>query len=123
MRLAAVDIATGQLDASWDPGANATPLAMHADTGQVMVGGPQSQPRRRAELDVYSIELSNAIEDFGYPPGTREPAVADGYWIMLSPLQPGPHTIHIQSAGAYTTPEDPFDSPFSADVLYHLTVE
>jgi len=77
----------------------------------------------RAESDVYTIELSNAIEDFGYPPGTRYPSVSDGYWIMLAPLKPGAHTIHIQGAGAYTTPEDPFDSPFSIDVLYYLTVE
>jgi hypothetical protein len=39
--------------------------------------------------------------------------VADGYWVLLSPLSVGNHTIHF--AGG-------FESGFSLDVTYHITV-
>ena len=97
----------------------------HATSLSVTIDGvPVNDPwQYRAESDVYSIELSDVIEDFGYPPGTRSPSVADGYWIMLAPLKAGPHTIHIQGSAAYVTPADPFDDAFSVDVKYELTVE
>jgi hypothetical protein len=31
------------------------------------------------------------------PAGKYKPAVSDGYWLMLKPLAPGKHTIHIQT--------------------------
>jgi hypothetical protein len=36
-------------------------------------------------------------EQFGYPPGDRFPAVADGWWILLKPLPPGVHTINFSA--------------------------
>lgn len=57
----------------------------------------------------------------GTPPcyvGFREPAYSDGYWVMVRPLQPGPHSIHFEGA---TLPTDPF-YPFTVDVTYKLTV-
>jgi hypothetical protein len=33
---------------------------------------------------------------FGLPSGIRYPHVSDGYWLMLTPLPPGTHTIHTK---------------------------
>jgi hypothetical protein len=41
-------------------------------------------------------------------------AVADGFWIMLTPLRPGPHTIHFKV-------DIPF-FPFTTEATYNLTV-
>lgn len=34
---------------------------------------------------------------FGIPSGTYFPQVSDGYWLMLAPLSPGTHIIHIKA--------------------------
>lgn len=44
--------------------------------------------------------------------GTQQEGVSDGYWTMLAPLTPGPHTVRI-TAGA---------PGFSLDVTYNLTI-
>jgi hypothetical protein len=57
----------------------------------------------------------------GTPPcyvGFREPAYSDGYWVMLTPLSPGQHTIHFEAAVLST---DPF-YPFTQNVTYKLKV-
>ena len=42
--------------------------------------------------------------------GTRQRGVAVGYWLLLEPLPPGPHTLH-------------FGAPdWGQDITYHLTV-
>ena len=41
-----------------------------------------------------------------------------GYWIMLAPLAPGPHTIHTRAQGPA---DDPWP-PYRYDVTYNLTV-
>lgn len=46
--------------------------------------------------------------------GYRELAFADGYWIMVSPLPAGSHTIHFEA-------EMPIYN-FRVDVTYYLTV-
>jgi hypothetical protein len=48
--------------------------------------------------------------------GTYEPAVADGFYLLLAPLSPGPHTITFGGAGQYA------GSPFSESITYHLVV-
>jgi len=53
----------------------------------------------------------------GLPPGTSTPNLADGYWVLLSPLSPGKHTIHfkaVSNAGS---------GSFAVDVTYNLTVQ
>lgn len=67
----------------------------------------QSDPRR-LNLPPGSI----AVTEWGYAPGLRPASISDGYWVMLDPLPPGPHTIRITAErGA-----------FQLDVTYHLSV-
>lgn len=49
------------------------------------------------------------------PGGNYYPLVPDGYFIMLAPLAPGPHTIHFRG-----TIGDPVN--FTLEITYHLTV-
>ena len=72
----------------------------------------------RAESPAFGFELGDIYEDFGYPPGHRDLAVADGYWIMLHPLPPGPHTIRFRASFV-----DAFQGfTFELDVSYGLMV-
>src|SRR5262245_31575568 len=50
--------------------------------------------------------------------GSSQPAVSDGFWIMLTSLPPGSHTIHFKAA--FTA--GPFKG-FTQDVTYVLTVK
>jgi hypothetical protein len=49
------------------------------------------------------------------PQGCNSRAVADGFWIILTPLSPGTHTIQF-------TANIPFFG-FTADILYNLTIQ
>ncbi len=51
--------------------------------------------------------------------GHRSIAFSDGWWVMLTPLTPGPHTIHF--LGHLVVPEWGVD--FTTEVTYHLTVK
>lgn len=46
-------------------------------------------------------------------PGNTDPLVSDGYWLLLSPLSAGSHTIHFHAEKS---------NGFMLDVTYHLTV-
>lgn len=46
-------------------------------------------------------------------PGNTDPIVSDGYWLLLDPPAPGPHTIKFKA----TT------NDFSLDVTYNLTIQ
>jgi hypothetical protein len=48
----------------------------------------------------------------GTPAGHYEPLVPDGYYLMLKPLPPGPHTLHF--TGGFPG--------FTLEITYHLTV-
>jgi hypothetical protein len=52
----------------------------------------------------------------GLPAGTYAPQVADGYWLMLEPLEPGTHTIRV-----HVVPGPTYGSEFH--VIYHITVK
>ena len=47
--------------------------------------------------------------------GPYGPAVADGYWVMLTPLPPGDHVVHIHAVIG-----DPF--PFDGEVTHYITI-
>ena len=53
---------------------------------------------------------------------TPQPAVSEGYWIMLAPLTPGNHLIHFTGRWLFTQEQDGFDWDFTVDVTYLLTV-
>ncbi len=61
----------------------------------------------RATSPVFSIELL-----FGAA-GPFEPAVADGYWLLVTPRTPGSHTIHFKGIR---------HDGFETEVTYNLTV-
>ena len=55
--------------------------------------------------------------------GGRGKSVADGYFVMVTPLCKGTHTIHITGAFHFSIAEgDPFDFDAEADVTYYITV-
>jgi hypothetical protein len=55
---------------------------------------------------------------FGLP-AEQSHAVADGFWIILTPLSPGTHTIHFTA----TVPFPELNFTFNTDTTYHLTVQ
>ena len=52
---------------------------------------------------------------FGLPAGTYQPAVADGFYLLLAPLRPGVHTITFGGNGNLGT-------EFTTETTYHLRV-
>lgn len=51
---------------------------------------------------------------FGIPADTYGPMVTDGYYLMVTPLTPGKHTLHFKAS---------MGDSFHVDVTYHLTVK
>jgi hypothetical protein len=66
----------------------------------------------RVASSVFSLELP-ADNVFGAPAGTYEPAVTDGYYLLVTPRTPGSHTIHFKGT-------DNGGNTFEA--TYYLTV-
>jgi hypothetical protein len=61
-------------------------------------GRPIRNLRRfRAQSPLFSFTAAEN-NPFGVPAGGPSPSVADGYWVMLPPLRPGPHTISFGGA-------------------------
>jgi hypothetical protein len=48
----------------------------------------------RVQSPVFSVTVPDG-NILGIPSGTYTPMVSDGYWLMLAPLSPGAHTIHL----------------------------
>jgi hypothetical protein len=53
---------------------------------------------------------------FGAPAGEYAPAVSDGFYLMITPLSSGTHTINFGGKGFFA------GSKFSQEITYHLTV-
>jgi len=88
------------------------------------------------EATVDGVDLENLMDAYRFPSpifsfygaspgvfapayeGNRNVAFSDGWWIMLHPLPPGPHTIHFY--GHQSVPE--WGIEFSVEVTYNLTV-
>jgi hypothetical protein len=86
------------------------------------VDGQPVQPGaiKRVRSDVFAVTLPND-NLFGAPAGTYSPAVDDGFYVTLKPLDVGQHTIHFQAARG-GCPFAPAPDPFELDVTYNLTV-
>ena len=52
-------------------------------------------------------------------------SVADGFWVLLSSLQPGPHTIKFGGVYDFNQPQNPPDLGFvfRTEVTYNLSVQ
>lgn len=59
---------------------------------------------------------------FGDVGGTGT-SLGDGYYILLTPLAPGEHTIRFGGTFRFTLEEDGFDAELPFDTTYHLTFE
>jgi hypothetical protein len=94
-----------------------TVTALHASIDYKPVGGLFAH-RETAPAFSYTAQITDNVAEalFGYAgadaPGTIFPAVADGYYLMLSPLPVGQHTINFGGTV----------SGASSDITYHVTV-
>lgn len=70
----------------------------------------QNPTAYRALAPQFTYALPHNSVFSGHPAGTYGPAGSDGYWVMLTPLPPGRHTIHFRTGDGFQ------------DVLYNLTV-
>jgi hypothetical protein len=87
--------------------------ALDVDIDGVAVQDPFAY-RAQSPPGGFSLPFGPLLADFGYgpDPDPRGPAVADGYWILVSPLARGDHEIHITSSAP----------GFTLDVTYLVTV-
>ena len=77
-------------------------------------GVPVRDPGRYFEESVVFEVVLGEDNLFGAPAGfTLSPSVDAGYYLFLTPLTPGEHTIHWQVTSG---------CGFSQDITYHLTV-
>jgi hypothetical protein len=101
--------------------------ALHASIDGVAVTNldPLSTPYRacagpdaRCGAPPFSMFLpaENIFGNPGITEGTYEPAVADGFYLLLAPLPPGPHTITFGGEGLYA------GGPFVQNTTYNLVV-
>jgi hypothetical protein len=67
----------------------------------------------------FALNFGPLLGDFGFDPmpDPRDPAVTDGYWILLYPLKKGVHDIRFRSVVGNLD-----DPDFELDVTYTLTV-
>lgn len=65
----------------------------------------------------FHLTDTDLIDDLGFPIPEDNMAIADGYWIMLAPLPPGSHVIHIT-----VSLNNPLFGPFNAGVTHYLLV-
>ena len=74
--------------------------------------------RCRVHTQPFEVDVpENAIADT--PPG-RWKAVADGYYVKIKPLPPGPHKINFKGKVDRPYKED---APWFQDITYHFTVK
>lgn len=74
------------------------------------------QPPSLKSLPVFKLKLDKE-NIFGLPAGVIGPASTDGYYLMLTPMRAGEHTVHIQVID-FSDPAKNF-----VNVTYHLTVK
>lgn len=102
--------------------ASAAAAATSVQTMEVSIDGVAVQQIRNYRAfspDSFGVTLpvGNVPEFFGLPTpaGTYSPQVADGYWLMLTPLSTGTHTIQV-----HVIPDSSYGAEYT--VTYHLIV-
>lgn len=96
---------------------------LHASIDGVPVANLYSY-RATSPVFAYAFPLNdNAYQALGlntpgsdWPSTIVQPAVADGYWLFVNPLQPGQHVISF--GGTLGAPYN-----FSQDITYNITVQ
>lgn len=88
--------------------------SMDGATVTCEIDGVAVDAHRVESSTIYSVDVVEG-NVFGYPPGPYHPCVDAGYYVMLTPLSVGSHTIHFAGTNA--------DGSFGLDVTYHLTVK
>ncbi|MCI0391245.1 MAG: hypothetical protein MOB07_21095 [Acidobacteria bacterium] len=99
-----VDLLRAQAAAAMD-----NPILLEASIDGIPV---QELSSYRAISPVLGVMLpvGNVI---GLAPGTYSPEVSDGYWLLVTPLNKGSHTIHFKGINNLN---------FETEVTYHITV-
>jgi hypothetical protein len=106
---------------------NAAAATTAATTLEVSIDGDRVRKIRNYRAispDTFSVTFPEGAV-FGLPAGTFAPHVADGYWLMLEPLDAGKHTIRVRVVSPGTVlPGNP-DPQYAADytVIYHIKVK
>jgi hypothetical protein len=74
------------------------------------------QYRAQSPVFVYTLPQGNILNFLGLPDpaGTYGPAVSDGYWVMLTPLTPGSHSIYAKGTTNFG---------FTAEITYQVFVQ
>lgn len=78
--------------------------------------------RIRPHFFSYALSGDNILMPFfglDVPAGAYAPAVDDGYYVMLSPLAPGPHTLRFTASGSFSggPPELLQDATYELEVV------
>ncbi len=94
-------------------GVNKKTLAVSID-GHALKDLPNT--RVQSQLFSFTLTVGDILGLFGKSPNPSS-AVSDGYWVLLSPLSPGAHTIKLHGNVKL---ED--GSTFTQDVTYNLTI-
>jgi hypothetical protein len=81
-----------------------------------------SHRERSPENFTFTVAAANTG---GFPPGSYTDANADGYWLMLEPLDAGTHTLHFGGTSKdFVGPDPALTVPsFTIDVTDHVTVQ
>lgn len=74
---------------------------------------PRVTPLRAVSTNGFFTVIAPINNIFGGIPGQSYDTVSDGFYLMVAPLSPGPHTIKFGGVGRN----------FAADVTYNLYVE
>jgi hypothetical protein len=96
--------------------ASAAAAATSVQTMSVTIDGdtvPKIRQYRAVSPGTFSLTFPEGAV-FGFPAGTFTPHVADGYWLMLAPLDSGRHNIRVRVINpSYGT---------DYTVIYHINV-
>jgi len=64
---------------------------------------------------VLTVSEGSVLAELGIPDDDYDPAIVDGYWVMLPPLSAGAHTIEWSSSG-----QNQFGETYSYTAIWHI---